>query len=119
MTSPADQSSGRTFWIPEREDITIYGVLSALADPTRLAVVRALADSTRGSEGQCVSQLFPEIGKQNLTHHMKVLREAGLVDYRYEGRNKFSRLRRELIDDLFPGLLDGLLNAIAESARQA
>jgi DNA-binding transcriptional ArsR family regulator len=26
--------------------------------------------------------------KQNLTHHFKVLREAGLIKARYEGRNK-------------------------------
>jgi DNA-binding transcriptional ArsR family regulator len=53
--------------------------------------------------------------KQNLTHHFKVLRESGLIKARYEGRNKFMWLRRDLIDDMFPGLLDGLLQAVAAS----
>jgi hypothetical protein len=40
-----------------------------------------------------------------------VLREAGLIMSRYEGRNKFIWLRRDIIDDMFPGLLDGVLHA--------
>lgn len=53
--------------------------------------------------------------KQNLTHHFKVLREAGLIEARYEGRNKFVWLRRNLIDEMFPGLLDGVLRAVEAS----
>jgi DNA-binding transcriptional ArsR family regulator len=53
--------------------------------------------------------------KQNLAHHFKVLREAGLIKSRYEGRTKVIWLRRDLIDDVFPGLLDGLLAAVAAS----
>jgi DNA-binding transcriptional ArsR family regulator len=53
--------------------------------------------------------------KQNLSHHFKVLREAGLIKSRYEGRNKFVWLRRDDIDTLFPGLLDGLLKAVEAS----
>ena len=34
----------RTYWVPEREDITIYGILAALSDPTRLGIVRAIAE---------------------------------------------------------------------------
>ncbi len=47
-----------------------------------------------------------------------MLREAGLIQSRYEGRQKFVSLRRELIDDMFPGLLDGLLNAVAASEKK-
>ncbi|HEY1728396.1 MAG TPA: metalloregulator ArsR/SmtB family transcription factor [Candidatus Baltobacteraceae bacterium] len=109
--APAQQ---REFWYPEREDITIYGILAALSDPTRLEIVRALA-----RQEECCPFEFLDIGsKQNLRHHFKVLREAGLVKARYEGRNKYVWLRRDDIDSLFPGLLDGLLKAVeASSAR--
>jgi DNA-binding transcriptional ArsR family regulator len=100
--------SARTHWYPEREDITIYGILGALSDPTRLAIVRQLANT----EERCPFDFLDIASKQNLTHHMKVLREAGLINARYEGRNKFIWLRRDLIDDMFPGLLDGLLRAV-------
>jgi DNA-binding transcriptional ArsR family regulator len=105
---PAD-SAPRELWYPEREDITIYGILAALADPTRLEVVRKLA----ATEEQCPLDFLYICSKQNLSHHFGVLREAGLIKSRYEGRNKFIWLRRDLIDDMFPGLLDGLLGALA------
>lgn len=100
--------SPRTHWYPEREDITIYGILAALSDPTRLSIVRQLSET----EERCPFSFLDMASKQNLTHHMKVLREAGLIKSRYEGRNKYIWLRRDLIDDLFPGLLDGLLKAV-------
>lgn len=108
--APAQQ---RQHWYPEREDITIYGVLGALSDPTRLEIVRNLAQ-----RGECCPYDFLErTSKQNLVHHFKVLREAGLVMARYEGRNKYMSLRRDLIDEMFPGLLDGLLHAVEASQK--
>jgi DNA-binding transcriptional ArsR family regulator len=102
--------SPRAVWYP-----TIYGILSALADPTRLEIVRRLAEQ----DEQCPFDFLEIASKQNLTHHFKVLREAGLVKSRYEGRNKFTSLRRELIDEMFPGLLAGLLEAVAAAQSKA
>jgi DNA-binding transcriptional ArsR family regulator len=104
----------RQVWYPEREDITIYGILAALSDPTRLQIVRQLAKQ----EECCPFDFLDMASKQNLTHHFKVLREAGLIKSRYEGRNKFVWLRRDIIDDMFPGLLDGLLQAVEASDRR-
>lgn len=98
----------RTHWYPEREDITIYGILAALSDPTRLAIVCQLSEH----EEKCPFDFLDITSKQNLTHHFKVLREAGLIMARYEGRQKFIWLRRDLIDEMFPGLLDGVLKAV-------
>lgn len=105
---------GREVVYPEREDVTIYGVLAALADPTRLEIVRIV-----DAEGeQCIGEFCRFTTKQNVTHHMKVLREAGLIKGRYEGRNKFISVRRDLIDGLFPGLLDALLSAAPATAAR-
>ncbi len=112
--TPANESqegSPRAIWYPERDDVTIYGILSALSDPTRLEIVRRLAEQKE----QCPFDFLGMGSKQNLTHHFKVLREAGLIKARYEGRNKVIWLRRDLIDEMFPGLLDGLLQAVAAS----
>jgi DNA-binding transcriptional ArsR family regulator len=106
--SDATTSAPRTFWYPEREDITIYGILAALSDPTRLTIVRQLAKC----DERCPFDFLDLASKQNLTHHMKVLREAGLIMARYEGRQKYIWLRRDPIDDMFPGLLDGVLNSM-------
>ena len=101
----------RTIWYPDRDDITIYGVLSAVSDPTRLEIVRQLA----GHDEAPIAMFLGMGSKQNLTHHFKVLRDAGLIMGRYEGRSKFIWLRRDLLDEMFPGLLDGLLTAVAAS----
>jgi DNA-binding transcriptional ArsR family regulator len=104
----AEAPAARQVWYPEREDITIYGVLAALSDPTRLGIVRSLAQYRE----RCPFEFLDVTSKQNLAHHFKVLREAGLIQSRYEGRNKFVWLRRDIIDEMFPGLLDGLLHAV-------
>jgi DNA-binding transcriptional ArsR family regulator len=103
--------SPRNVWYPERDDITIYGILSALSDPTRLQIVRTLSQYPE----RCPFEFLDITSKQNLAHHFKVLRESGLIMSRYEGRNKFVWLRRDLIDEMFPGLLDGLLRAVEAS----
>ena len=91
------ESPTRETWYPEREDITIYGILAALSDPTRLEIVRRLAAQPEQSPFEFLSMGT----KQNLTtHHFKVLREAGLIKARYEGRVKYMWLRRDLIDPL-------------------
>ncbi len=55
----------------------ILSVLSALAEPTRLAAIRLLAD---GDE-HCVCELMQALGatQSRMSRHMQVLRQAGLV----------------------------------------
>jgi DNA-binding transcriptional ArsR family regulator len=93
---------------PAREEIRIENVLQALGDPVRLQFVRALADAPQGVA--CGSVPLP-ITKSTRTHHLRILREAGVVSMRAEGTRRVSTLRRDDLDALYPGLLDGVLNA--------
>jgi DNA-binding transcriptional ArsR family regulator len=93
---------------PAREEIRIEQVLQALGDPVRLQFVRALADAPDGVA--CGSVPLP-ISKSTRTHHLRILREAGVVSMRAEGTRRVSTLRREDLDALYPGLVDGVLNA--------
>ena len=88
----------------------ITEVLQALGDPVRLEIVRRLA----GGEGAraCSSFDLP-LHKSTLSHHFKVLREAGLIEHRCEGTWKLMSLRRAEIDALYPGLVDSVLGAPA------
>ncbi|MEV4149148.1 metalloregulator ArsR/SmtB family transcription factor [Amycolatopsis sp. NPDC049691] len=94
--------------MPTREEITVEGVLRALADPVRLAIVRQLAAS--GTEVSCGALTVP-VTKSTITHHLSILRQAGVVAGRQEGTTRFNSLRRNDLDALFPGLLDGVLAA--------
>lgn len=92
---------------PDRDEIRIETVLNALADPVRLEVVRQLA---RCGEVSCSGFDVP-VSKSTLTHHLRTLREAGVTISRQQGTVRLQSLRRKDLDELFPGLLDGVLAA--------
>lgn len=92
---------------PEREQIQLANLLAAVGNPLRLRIVRVLAD---GGEHTCGS-IVQGVPKSNLTHHYRVLRDAGVIWQRPSGRETLQSLRREDLDAKFPGLLDALLDA--------
>ncbi|MGW8063120.1 ArsR/SmtB family transcription factor [Streptomyces ziwulingensis] len=47
--------------------------------------------------------------KSTLSHHVKTLREAGVIRNVPQGRRRSLSLRRENLDPRFPGLLDAIL----------
>lgn len=89
---------------PEREEMTLAAVLAALNDPMRRVVVTELALAGEGESRTCASFGFP-VSKASLTHHFRVLREAGLIRQVDKGNSRAASLRAEDIDARFPGLL--------------
>jgi DNA-binding transcriptional ArsR family regulator len=94
---------------PERSEIRIEAVLHALADPVRLLFVRELAQ--RGCEGAPCGAIELPVTKSTRTHHLRILREAGVINLRREGTARISTLRRDDLNTLYPGLLDSILTA--------
>lgn len=92
--------------------MTLAAVMAALSDPVRLTIVRELA--ARG-EAACGTM---ELGvtKATRSHHLKVLREAGVTHTRAEGTHRYVSLRREDVDARFPGLLGSVLSAAEAEA---
>ncbi|MFD0382062.1 ArsR/SmtB family transcription factor [Streptomyces stramineus] len=73
----------------------------------RLQIVRLL-DSA--GEGSCSTLDLP-VKPSTVSHHLRALRESGLVATRIDGTARFSRLRRDDLERRFPGLLDAVLKA--------
>jgi DNA-binding transcriptional ArsR family regulator len=92
---------------PARKDIELAAVLHALSDPMRLRIVVGLASEDKRT---CKSFDLP-VTKSTCTHHFRVLREAGVIRQRLEGTTRLNSLRREDLDERFPGLLDSVLRA--------
>ena len=92
---------------PSVEDIDMLEVLKALADPVRLLIVQKFADAEYQSCSIVNDDL--EVHKSTLSHHYKVLRESGVTSTLKNGRSRDIRLRREDLDERFPGLLSGVL----------
>jgi len=94
---------------PARSDIRIESVLHALADPVRLQIVRELARI--GCDGIACGAIDLPVTKSTRTHHLRTLREAGVINVRPVGTSRITTLRRDDLDALFPGMLDGILAA--------
>jgi DNA-binding transcriptional ArsR family regulator len=98
---------------PAAADFQLPRILAALADPHRLATVQYVA---RNGESWC-TQVMQEAGlamsKSTFSHHLRILREAGLVTKRIQGTKGYTRLRKDDLDRRFPGLMDSIIGAEA------
>jgi DNA-binding transcriptional ArsR family regulator len=114
-TSQGAPSGSRSLAHPSREAIRLADVLHALADPMRLRIVCALA----AAEGElnCADIELP-VSKSTCTHHFRVLREHGVIRQSYRGTAKMNGLRRDDLEALFPGLVDGVLRAAELQAHR-
>ncbi|CAM5334432.1 hypothetical protein MAUB1S_05799 [Mycolicibacterium aubagnense] len=94
---------------PTADQISLPLVLSVLGDPTRLAIVAHLA-RCEGGKGRMNCSRFLALGsKTNLSYHLAKLREAGVTRTEAAGTQRFLTLRRDDLDQRFPGLLDSIV----------
>ena len=73
-------------------------LLAALADPTRLAIVRQLAAETETCA--CDFTSCCAVGQPTVSHHLRVLREAGLVTSERRGQWIFYRISPDVAERL-------------------
>jgi DNA-binding transcriptional ArsR family regulator len=93
---------------PSREDITLAGVLAALADPMRLRIVKSLLD--RGDCMSCTEAApCPDMAKSTLSNHFRILREAGLIQTSKKGVEHRNVVREADINSRFPRLLNTIV----------
>jgi DNA-binding transcriptional ArsR family regulator len=92
---------------PPTESLDLATVMRALGDPARLELVRLLADG----EPRLCGELYATLGVPNSTgsYHLRTLREAGLTHARPAGTQRYISLRRDDLDQRFPGLIDVLV----------
>ena len=102
---------------PAVADMLLPKVLAALADPHRLASVRFLARHGESCCTQVIQDAGLELSKSTFSHHLRILREAGLVTKRIQGAKGYTQLRKQDVDRRFPGLLDSVLNADITARR--
>jgi DNA-binding transcriptional ArsR family regulator len=104
----AATTTPRTLQHPDVDDVELTSVLFALSDPARLELVRLLAAEGPQTVAQC-QVADPDVPKSTFSHHLKTLREAGLIRNVPSGRQRTISLRRDELDTRFPGLLESVL----------
>jgi ArsR family transcriptional regulator, arsenate/arsenite/antimonite-responsive transcriptional repressor len=79
--------------VPQRDELAAR--FKALADPTRVAIINALSTA----EEVCVCNLTEtfDLSQPTISHHLKILREAGLVESSRRGTWAYYRLVPEAI----------------------
>jgi DNA-binding transcriptional ArsR family regulator len=92
---------------PRVDELALPDVLHALSDPVRLQIVCALSELNE----QSCSAVESSVSKSTLSHHFKVLREAGITFTRVNGTHRYVSLRTADLEDRFPGLLGSVLEA--------
>ena len=75
------------------------GLFKALGDPARVRAVNLLATS---AEPVCICNLVEPLGlsQPTVSHHMKKLLEAGLVEREQRGKWAYFSLRRDAVEKL-------------------
>lgn len=99
---------------PAIGDVRPEAVLHALSDPVRAEIFAQISGA--GCVRACSA--FAVVGdrtipKSSLSHHIKVLREAGLIRCERYGVEMRNHSRCGEVNERFPGLLPAILGAYA------
>ena len=87
---------------PDVASVSLPEVMHALSDEARLGILRQLIAKKNGE--CCCGEFCGDLAKATVSHHMRVLREAGLIQHRVEGTKSVTFLRRAEVSERFPGL---------------
>jgi ArsR family transcriptional regulator len=92
--APLDTAS-----LSDDEAVATATLFRALSDPARVKIVNLLA---RSDEPVCVCELVPavELTQPTVSHHLKKLTEAGLLEREERGKWAFYSLSGEALDRL-------------------
>jgi len=103
--------------------VTAGAVLRALAEPQRVRIVRLVRDGELAA-GE-VAEHF-DITAQAVSQHLRVLKDAGVLNERREGTRRLYSIRpeaiesvRDFLEDLWPSSLANLKSAVEKSRRRA
>ncbi len=91
---------------PAAAALELATIMRTVGDPVRLEIVRLLDDGRPRMCGEIASAL--RLPASTSSHHVRLLREAGVTRTRAQGTVRLISLRRDELDERFPGLLDVL-----------
>ena len=92
--------------------IELAGMLKALSDPMRLRLLSVVASHTGGEACVCDISVGIDLTQPTISHHLKVLRTAGLLDSERRGSWVYYRVIPEALQKLSRVLgADGLIGS--------
>ena len=85
--------------LDEEEAVATAELFKALADPARVRIMNALATS---DEPVCACEFEPALGlsQPTVSHHLRKLTDAGLIEREQRGRWAYFSLKRDAVEKL-------------------
>jgi DNA-binding transcriptional ArsR family regulator len=104
----------RPLFHPAIEDVRPEAILHALADPSRAAIFAKIMNADCAAACSAMAAVGDRIiPKSSLSNHFRVLRDAGLIRSERHGVEVRNCSRWTEVEERFPGLLPGIINAYA------
>ena len=103
---PAPQAQREKIAHPDASGLDLATIMHAVGDPLRLEIVRLLADDPPRPCSEVSTAMGLPVS--TCSYHLRLLREAGVTRTRAEGTQRFISLRRDDLEERFPGLVDVL-----------
>jgi ArsR family transcriptional regulator len=87
--------------LDDSQAVDLAKVFKALGDPVRLRLMSMIASRGRGGE-VCVCELTPafDLSQPTISHHLKLLRQAGLIDCERRGTWVYYWMLPDVLDRL-------------------
>jgi DNA-binding transcriptional ArsR family regulator len=103
---PAPGSTREKIPHPATPALDLATIMHTVGDPLRLEIVRLLSDD----RPRVCNDLSTVLGipPSTCSYHLRLLREAGVTRTRPDGTLRLISLRRDDLEERFPGLLDVL-----------
>jgi DNA-binding transcriptional ArsR family regulator len=79
------------------DDRQIIRILKALAEPNRFRMVQAIAAAGELSCGEVGSHF--KLSQPTISHHLKVLADAGILDARREGQHAVMSINHKVLEE--------------------
>lgn len=100
--------------VPQEVTQQVAEYFSILSEPMRLRILNLLRDGEK-----CVQELVEatETSQANVSKHLKVMLQAGILSRRSEGTSAYYKVEDDLIFDLCNLVCDRLATRIEEQAR--
>ena len=96
------------------DDKSFQKIAKALADPRRFEIFQTIAAAKQELSCGAVSEKNCTVSQPTVSHHIKELKEAGLLEVRSEGQSKYLTVNSELMNEYIAELQNRLqLSAMA------
>ncbi|HYG83661.1 MAG TPA: winged helix-turn-helix domain-containing protein [Verrucomicrobiae bacterium] len=94
---------------PDIATVTLEDVLYALSDSVRLQIVKALHTAEQPLTCTEAAKSIEGLAISTRSHSFKILRERGVIYSRQQGRECYSTVRLEELEQRFPKVVSTIL----------